>query len=105
MTTEHHHLCDDDGWDHPGDCVIETSWEPVWPAPLITDPHAIAQPIIGPRPWRVEHGGQADSGRHLPSMVACSSLASAEQEVRRIALEQRSASFRMALRYGPCRYL
>lgn len=25
MTTEHHPQCDDDGWDHPGECVIETN--------------------------------------------------------------------------------
>lgn len=24
MTTEHHPLCDDNGWDHPGRCVTET---------------------------------------------------------------------------------
>jgi hypothetical protein len=24
MTTEHHPLCDDNGWDHPNPCVVET---------------------------------------------------------------------------------
>ena len=31
MTTEHHALCDDNGWDHPGPCVIETEPAPVDP--------------------------------------------------------------------------
>lgn len=26
MTTEHHPNCDDDGWDHPGECIIETEF-------------------------------------------------------------------------------
>ena len=26
MTTSHHPLCDDNGWDHPGECVVETDF-------------------------------------------------------------------------------
>lgn len=47
MTTEHHPLCDDDGWDHSGPCVLETDEPPRMEAPPATTTYFDVQYQIG----------------------------------------------------------